>query len=66
MWDEESGLELPKFTALGISNVQGSPVFAVVTIDKNKLISTNHINPSSSHIGEVKQLLLKMLEQVLK
>ena len=56
----------PKFSAIGVANVQGTKMLALVSIDSNKLASTHYINPTSSHAGEIKKTLLQILEQFLK
>ena len=63
---DEGAEEAPRFTALGIMNVQGDSVLAVVTIENNKLVATNVVHSSSSYMVECKKTLLKLLEQVLK
>lgn len=56
----------PAFSAIGVANVQGTKMLALVSVDSNKLASTHFINPSSSHASEIKKTLLQILEQVLK
>ncbi len=63
-YDEET--EPRRIVTIGLSDVQGTPMLTVVSLENKQVVSMNHINPSSSHVSEVKQMLLKLLEQVLK
>ena len=62
----EQSVSSRRFTALGIIDVQGDPMLAVVVVEGNKLISTNVVHPSSSFMSECKSTLLGLLKQVLK
>jgi hypothetical protein len=61
--DEE---QQPVVTAIGLTNLQGAPMFVVYTVANGAVTQTQHINPQSSHSMEAKQMLLKILEQALK
>lgn len=65
-YDDDGAAEAKRFTAIALTESQGSPMFAVVTVAGNQLVETHYINPSSAHSAEVKQTLLKILEQALK
>lgn len=65
-YEDEPEATSPRFEAVAVVDVQGTPMLAVCAINSNKLESTHFINPTSSHAGEVKKTLLRILEQVLK